>query len=86
MPGRLTVAGLRSAAGPGRGSTCCVDCGGRGNGWEDGGRIFAETTAARGGSVRGCDSLPPAVGGREASDPSIIPCGDPEVEWVGEGV
>jgi hypothetical protein len=40
-----------------------------GNCWDDGGGIVAETTAASGGSVRGCESGPPAVGGREALDP-----------------
>jgi hypothetical protein len=48
---------------------CCVDCGGAGNCWEDGGGIVAETTAARGGSVRASDSAPPAVGGRLLLDP-----------------
>lgn len=40
-----------------------------GNDWEDGGGIVAETTAASGGSVRACDSGPPAVGGRPLLDP-----------------
>lgn len=59
VPGRLAVEGLRK----GRGSTCCDDCGGRGNDWDGGGGIVAETTAASGGSVRACASGPPAVSG-----------------------
>ena len=48
---------------------CCEDCGGTGNGWDDCGGIVAETTAARGGSVRATESVPPAVGGRLLLDP-----------------
>lgn len=40
-----------------------------GNDWEDGGGIVAETTVASGGSVRACESEPPAVGGRPLLDP-----------------
>jgi hypothetical protein len=48
---------------------CCVDCDGKGNDWDDEGGIVAETTAARGGSVRACESAPLAVGGRLLLDP-----------------
>ena len=51
MPVRLTVAGLRSAAAPGRGSRCCVDCGERGNGWEDGGGLLRRGDCCEGREV-----------------------------------